>query len=189
MARLPAGAARPRRLQEAELVVSDAHGGLVRAIGEVFQGAAWQRCAVHLMRDCMREASSWQLRRRVGRIVSSVFRAGDAATAVAMYHAACEMSEGGVLAEGGKGARGGGARRARVPGLPAVAQEAPAHQQSAGARKQGNQAPLARGAGLPVGEFAAQACGCRHVRPGRDMVRLALLLGEEDGRVARRGAP
>lgn len=77
-----------------ELVVSDAHGGLVRAIGEVFQGAAWQRCAVHLMRDCMREAGSWQLRRRMGRIVSSVFRAGDAATAVAMYHAACEMLEG-----------------------------------------------------------------------------------------------
>lgn len=43
------------------------------------------------MRDCMREAGSWQLRRRVGRIVSSVFRARDAATAVAMYHAACEM--------------------------------------------------------------------------------------------------
>ena len=46
----------------------------------------------------MHEASSWQLRRRVGRIVSSVFRAGDAATAVAMYHAACEMPKGGVLA-------------------------------------------------------------------------------------------
>lgn len=46
------------------------------------------------MRDRMREAGSWQLRRRVGRIVSSVFRARDAATAVAMYHAACEMLEG-----------------------------------------------------------------------------------------------
>lgn len=85
---------RDRGATGTELVVSDAHGGLVRAIGEVFQGAAWQRCAVHLMRDCMREAGSWQLRRRVGRIVSSVFRAGDAATAVAMYHAACEMLEG-----------------------------------------------------------------------------------------------
>ena len=91
---------------------------------------------------------------------------------------------GGVLPEGGKGARGGGARRTRVPGLPAVALEAPALQQRAGARQQGNQAPLARGAGLPVGEFAAQARGRRHVRPGRDMVRLALLLGEEDGRDA-----
>ena len=85
---------RDRGATGTELVVSDAHGGLVRAIGEVFQGAAWQRCAVHLMRDCMREAGSWQLRRRVGRIVSSVFRARDAATAVAMYHAACEMLEG-----------------------------------------------------------------------------------------------
>lgn len=85
---------RDRGATGTELVVSDAHGGLVRAIGEVFQGAAWQRCAVHLMRDCMREAGSWQLRRRVGRIVSSVFRAGDAGTAVAMYHAACEMLEG-----------------------------------------------------------------------------------------------
>ena len=85
---------RDRGATGAELVVSDAHGCLVRAIGEVFQGAAWQRCAVHLMRDCMREAGSWQLRRRVGRIVSSVFRARDAATAVAMYHAACEMLEG-----------------------------------------------------------------------------------------------
>lgn len=173
---------RDRGATGTELVVSDAHGGLVRAIGEVFQGAAWQRCAVHLMRDCMREAGSWQLRRRVGRIVSSVFRARDAATAVAMYHAACEMLEGccpraaRVLEEA--------ARRARVPGLPAVALEAPAHQQRAGARQQGNQAPLARGAGLPVGEFAAQARGRRHVRPGRDMVRLALLLGEEDGRDA-----
>lgn len=85
---------RDRGATGTELVVSDAHGGLVRAVGEVFQGAAWQRCAVHLMRDCMREAGSWQLRRRVGRIVSSVFRARDAATAVAMYHAACEMLEG-----------------------------------------------------------------------------------------------
>lgn len=89
----------PRKLRDrgatgTELVVSDAHGGPFRAIGEVFRGAAWRRCAVHLVRDCMREAGSRQLGRRVGRIVSSAFRAGDAATAVAMYHAACEMLEG-----------------------------------------------------------------------------------------------
>lgn len=45
------------------------------------------------MRDCMREAGSWQLGRRVGRIVSQVFRARDAATVAAMYHAACDMLE------------------------------------------------------------------------------------------------
>ena len=87
-------ALRDRGASGTELVVSDAHKGLVRAIGEVFQGAAWQRCAVHLMRDCMREAGSWQLRRRVGRIVSQVFRGRDAATVTAMYHAACDMLEG-----------------------------------------------------------------------------------------------
>lgn len=80
-------------------------------------------------------------------------------------------------------ARGGGARRAHVPELPFVALEAPAHEQRAGVRQQENDAPLARGAGLLIGEFAAQARGRRHVRPGRDAVRLALLLGEEDGRI------
>ena len=85
-----------RRLRErgvggVRLVVSDAHKGLTRAIGEVFQGAAWQRCVVHLVRDCVREAGSWQLRRRVARIVAPVFRAKDAAAAVAMYHVACDM--------------------------------------------------------------------------------------------------
>lgn len=84
---------RGRSVSGVELVVSDAHPGFVRALGEVFQGAAWQRCAVHLMRDCMREAGSWQLRRRVGRIVSQVFRTRDAATVAAVYHAACDMLE------------------------------------------------------------------------------------------------
>ena len=101
-------AIRSRGAAGVRLVVSDAHPGLVRALGEVFQGAAWQRCAVHLMRDCMREAGSWQLRRRVGRIVSQVFRGREAATVTAMYHAACEMLVGCCLG-GGKGARGGGA--------------------------------------------------------------------------------
>lgn len=44
-------AIRSRGAAGVRLVVSDAHPGLVRALGEVFQGAAWQRCAVHLMRD------------------------------------------------------------------------------------------------------------------------------------------
>ena len=48
--------ARGRGVSGAGLVVSDARPGLVRAPGEVFRGAAWQRRAVRLMRDCMREA-------------------------------------------------------------------------------------------------------------------------------------
>lgn len=42
---------------------------------------------------------------------------------------------GGVLPEGGKGARGGEAQRACVPGLSAAALEAPAHQQRARVRQ------------------------------------------------------
>ena len=85
---------RGRGVSRVELVVSDARPGLVRALGEVFQGAAWQRCAVHLMRDCMREAGSWQLGRRAGRIVSQAFRGRGAATVTAMCRAACAMLEG-----------------------------------------------------------------------------------------------
>lgn len=85
---------RDRGVSGVELFVSDAHAGLVAAAAEVFQGAAWRRCAVRLMRDCMREAGSRRLRRRVGRIVSQVFRGRDAATVTAMYHVACDMLEG-----------------------------------------------------------------------------------------------
>lgn len=60
---------RARGAMGIQLVVSDAHEGLKRAMAEVFQGAAWQRCAVHLMRGCIRAA----------RIVAPVSRAKDAA--------------------------------------------------------------------------------------------------------------
>ena len=84
---------RARGVAGVRLVTSDAHEGLRRAIEETFQGAAWQRCAVHLIRDCVRQARSRQLRRRVARIVSPVFRAKDADVARAMYHLATEMLE------------------------------------------------------------------------------------------------
>ncbi|MGN0287482.1 MAG: IS256 family transposase [Atopobiaceae bacterium] len=85
---------RARGITGTVLVVSDAHEGLKRVIQEVFQGAAWQRCAVHLVRDCMRAAGSKGLARRVARIVAPVFRAKDAAAVRAMYHAAADMLEG-----------------------------------------------------------------------------------------------
>ena len=84
-------ALRDRGVAGVRLVVSDAHKGLTRAISEVFQGAAWQRCVVHLVRDCVREAGSRQPRKRVARVVAPVFRAKGAAATVAMYHVACDM--------------------------------------------------------------------------------------------------
>ena len=85
---------RDRGVSGVQLVVSDAQGTSPRPRRRSSRGAAWQRCAVHLMRDCMREAGSRQPRRRVGRIVSQVFRGRDAATVAAMYHVACDMLEG-----------------------------------------------------------------------------------------------
>ena len=83
-----------RGVRGVRLVVSDAHEGLRRAVQETFQGAAWQRCVVHLVRDCVRAAGSRQLARRVARIVSPVFRAKDPDAVRAMYHLACSMLEG-----------------------------------------------------------------------------------------------
>ena len=43
---------RERGLDGVRLVVSDAHSGIVRAVGEVFLGSGWQRCVTHFMRNC-----------------------------------------------------------------------------------------------------------------------------------------
>jgi putative transposase len=42
-----------RGLQGVQLVISDAHAGLKKAIGAVFQGASWQRCRVHCLRNLL----------------------------------------------------------------------------------------------------------------------------------------
>lgn len=42
-----------RGLRDVKLVTSDAHAGLKAAISAVLQGASWQRCRVHFMRDAL----------------------------------------------------------------------------------------------------------------------------------------
>lgn len=42
-----------RGLNGVQLVISDAHGGLKDAVGAVLQGAAWQRCRTHFMRNLL----------------------------------------------------------------------------------------------------------------------------------------
>ncbi len=44
---------RDRDLSGVQLVISDSHRGLVNAISTVLQGAAWQRCRVHFMRNVL----------------------------------------------------------------------------------------------------------------------------------------
>jgi len=42
-----------RGLKYVQLVISDAHEGLKRAINQIFAGASWQRCRVHFMRNLL----------------------------------------------------------------------------------------------------------------------------------------
>src|SRR5690606_11499707 len=45
-----------RGLRGVDLVVSDDHGGLVCAIRKQLQGATWQRCQTHFMRNILSAA-------------------------------------------------------------------------------------------------------------------------------------
>lgn len=94
----------------------------------------------------------------------------------------------GVLPEGRGGAWGGRARRPGLPRLPAVPLEAAARQQRAGGDDQGDKAQVARGPGIPVHGLARAARRRGHVRAGRDMAGVQVLLGGEDELALRRGA-
>ena len=69
-----------RGLAGVKLVISDAHAGLVKAIGRCFQGAAWQRCRVHAMRNLLAAAPHRQ-RAMIAALVRTVFAQPDADTA------------------------------------------------------------------------------------------------------------
>jgi len=71
-----------RGLAGTKLVISDAHAGLVAAIKVKFQGAAWQRCRVHAMRNMMR-AAPHQQRQVISALIRTIFVQPDHATASA----------------------------------------------------------------------------------------------------------
>jgi len=48
---------RDRGLTGVQLVISDAHSGLVKAVETVMQGVSWQRCRVHFMRNVLAKVS------------------------------------------------------------------------------------------------------------------------------------
>jgi putative transposase len=66
-----------RGLGGVRLVVSDAHAGLVKAIRRCFQGAAWQRCRVHAMRNLL-SAASQRHRQVIAALIRTVFAQPDA---------------------------------------------------------------------------------------------------------------
>lgn len=66
-----------RGLSGVALVTSDAHPGLVDAIGAALPGAGWQRCRTHYLRDLLtkipKSAQPW-----VATLVRTVFEQPDA---------------------------------------------------------------------------------------------------------------
>lgn len=48
---------RDRGLRGVQLVISDSHRGLTNAVTVILQGAAWQRCRVHFMRNALAKVS------------------------------------------------------------------------------------------------------------------------------------
>jgi len=68
-----------RGLSGVQLVISDAHGGLIDAIGAVLPGAGWQRCRTHYARNLINQvpksAAPW-----VATMLRTVFEQPDAAS-------------------------------------------------------------------------------------------------------------
>lgn len=69
-----------RGLQGVMFVVSDSHGGLTQATAKHFQGASWQRCQVHLMRNLLAHAPV-KVRADVAQAAKLVLNAPDMAEA------------------------------------------------------------------------------------------------------------
>ena len=65
-----------RGLKGVMFVISDSHGGLVQAVKKHFQGASWQRCQVHLMRNLLGH-SSVKVRPAVAAAAKLIFQAPD----------------------------------------------------------------------------------------------------------------
>jgi len=79
-----------RRLGGVKLVISEAHTGLKKAIGVVFQGAAWQRRRVHFMRNVVSivPRASQEM---VASIIHTIFAQPDAEHVKAQFEEVARM--------------------------------------------------------------------------------------------------
>jgi putative transposase len=66
------GGLKQRGLTGVRLVVSDAHVGLTKAVGRMFQGCSWQRCRVHFARNLLQTVPKGQ-QEMVAAALRSVF--------------------------------------------------------------------------------------------------------------------
>lgn len=81
-----------RGLDGVKLVISDAHTGLKKAIGTVFQGASWQRCRVHQMRNVLSivPRASQEM---VASVIRTIFAQPDAKHVQAQFDEVTRMLE------------------------------------------------------------------------------------------------
>ena len=96
---------RSRGVDGVRLVVSDAHEGLAKAIAETFQGAAWQRCVTHLMRNVSGHIHKKDDQKKAREAMKAVFAQKSPVLVRACYQEATEeisklsRTAGGVLLE------------------------------------------------------------------------------------------
>lgn len=79
-----------RGLAGVRLVISDAHAGLVKAIRRCFQGASWQRCRVHAMRNLL-AAANHRHRQVIAALIRTIFVQPDTPTATAQLRAVVDQ--------------------------------------------------------------------------------------------------
>ncbi len=61
-----------RKLRGVEMLISDAHRGIRAAAAKHFQGVAWQRCKVHLMREMLCKVS-WRERKELAGDLRAIY--------------------------------------------------------------------------------------------------------------------
>jgi len=79
-----------RGLAGVRLVISDAHAGLIKAIQRCFQGASWQRCRVHAMRNLL-AAANHRHRQVIAALIRTIFVQPDSPTATAQLRAVVDQ--------------------------------------------------------------------------------------------------
>ena len=150
-----------------QLVVSDAHEGLRRAIAESFQGAAWQRCITHLMRNVAGHIRGKGDQRVAREAMKAAFAQKSPLVARACYQRAAEE----VARLSPAAGRGMMEAGPRLPGLPRVAPLQDPHEQRPGAGQPRDQAADQRRAGVPLARVPHPPGGRGAHRGRRGVVR------------------